>query len=56
MEPEQPGPDPEFEDPRDLRGCLVFLARFTTCTTILWIIMAAAIVLVALLSLFFFRG
>ncbi len=56
MEPDQPGTDPEFEDPRDVRGCLVFLARFTTCSTILWIIMTGAIILVALLSLFFFRG
>ncbi len=56
MEPEAPGPDAEFEDPRDLRGCLVFLARFTTCSTILWIIMAVAIILVALASLIFFRG
>jgi hypothetical protein len=50
------GPDPEFEDPQDFRGCLIFLARFTGCSTILWIIMAAAIILVALLSLLFFRG
>ena len=49
-------PHPDFEDPRDLRGCLVFFARFTGCTTILWIIMTLAIILVAILSLLFFRG
>ena len=45
----------DHEDPRDLAGCLVFLARFTGCSTLLWIIMTFAIIAVALLSLLFWR-
>jgi hypothetical protein len=45
----------DLEDPRDLGGCLLFLARFTGCSTILWIIMTFAIIAVALLSLLFWR-
>ena len=45
----------DHEEPADLKGCLLFFARFTGCSTLLWIIMTFAIIAVALLSLFFWR-
>jgi hypothetical protein len=50
-----PGDHGDHEDPRDLGGCLLFLARFTGCTTLLWVIMGFAIFAVALASLLFWR-
>jgi hypothetical protein len=46
---------PDYEEPRDLRGCLLFFLRFTGCTTLIWFIMTLAIIAVALLSLLFWR-
>jgi hypothetical protein len=45
----------DYEDPRDLGGCLLFFFRFTGCFTSLWIIMILAIIAVAFLSLLFWR-
>ena len=60
LPPGDPSVDPDsnledHEDPRDLGGCLLFLVRFTGCSTMLWIIMTIAVIAVALLSLFFWR-
>ena len=50
--PEPVGP---IDSPQDLRGCFNYVFRFTGCFLILYIIMFAAIIAAAILSLFFFR-
>ena len=52
LEPEPAGP---IDAPQDLKGCIAYTFRFTGCFTILYIIMFAAIIAAAILSLLFFR-
>ena len=44
-----------IDSPQDRWGCFSYLFRFSGCFLILYIIMFAAIIAAALLSLFFFR-
>ena len=54
MEPEREPVGP-IDSPQDLRGCFVYIFRFTGCFLILYIIMFLAIIAAAALSLLFFR-
>lgn len=49
------GPAGPIDAPQDLLGCLSYAVRLGGCMSILYIIMFAAIILVAIVSLFFFR-
>ena len=44
-----------IDSPQDVKGCLAYIFRFTGCMSILYIIMFAAIIAAAFISLLFFR-
>lgn len=47
--------DSDDEHPQDLKGCFYFAFRLTGCMLWLYITMFVAIILAAIVSLFFYR-